>query len=48
MSLPTADSSLDGRLLSDVYREHRVGWEKLLASLGLPTNIGIVKSMTVG
>lgn len=36
------------RLLSDLYRESGVGWEKLLQRLGLPTNIGIVKSMTVG
>ena len=48
MSQPEADSSLENRLLSDLYRERRVGWEKLLTSLGLPTNIGIVKTMTLG
>ena len=48
MSLPEANASLDHHLLSDLYRERRVGWEKLLTSLGLPTNIGIVKTMTLG
>lgn len=38
----------DAQLLSDLYREHRVSWEKLLKKLGLPTNIGIVNSMTLG
>lgn len=42
------DESLDRRLLSDLYREYRIGWEKLLRRLALPTNIGIVKTMTVG
>ena len=48
MSQPEANASLDRHLLSDLYRERRVGWEKLLTSLGLPTNIGIVKTMTLG
>ena len=48
MSTPPTDSSLDGRLLSDLYRERQIGWEKLLASLGLPAGIGIVKMMTLG
>ena len=48
MSTPPTASSLDGRLLSDLYRERQIGWEKLLASLGLPTGIGIVKTMTLG
>jgi hypothetical protein len=48
MPTPTTDSSLDGRLFSDLYREYRLGWEKLLTALGLPTNIGIVKTMTLG
>lgn len=38
----------DEQLLSDLYRERRLSWERLLASLGLPTNIGIVKTMTLG
>ncbi len=48
MSQPETKSALDGQLLSDLNRERRVGWEKLLTSLGLPTNIGIVKTMTLG
>lgn len=46
--MPESESELDRRLLSDLYREFGIGWEKLLTKLGLPTNIGIVKTMTVG
>lgn len=48
MSIPITDPSLDQRLLGDLYGEYRLGWEKLLSTLGLPTNIGIVKTMTLG
>jgi hypothetical protein len=48
MSTPTTNLSLDQRLLSDLYLEYRLGWEKLLTTFGLPTNIGIVKTMTLG
>jgi ATP-dependent DNA helicase RecQ len=48
MSSTTIDPSWDGRLLADLYKESRVGWEKLLAKLGLPSNIGIIKTMTLG
>lgn len=40
--------ALDQQLLSDLYKQYHLGWEKLLAKLGLPINIGIVKTMTLG
>src|SRR5690349_11458652 len=46
--MPENDRPPDDRLLGELYREQRVGWERLLTNLGLPTNIGIVRSMTVG
>lgn len=48
MPAPETDASQDQRLLSDLYNEHRISWEKLLGKFGLPTNIGIVRSMTFG
>lgn len=46
--MPETHRTLDERLLSDLYLEQRVGWEKLLSRLGLPANIGITRTMTVG
>lgn len=46
--MPKQKESCDQRLLSDLYDEHRLGWDKLLDKLGLPRNIGIVSTMTLG
>jgi len=43
MAIDDTDSTLDA-----LRRKYRLGWEKLLAKLGLPSNIGIVNSMTLG
>jgi len=48
MSAPEDTLSFDQRYLSDLYREYRLNWAKFLAKLGLPANIGIFKSMTLG
>jgi transcriptional regulator with XRE-family HTH domain len=39
---------LDQRFLLELWRERGLAWDKLLAELGLPNNIGIVRTMTLG
>jgi ATP-dependent helicase HepA len=48
MSQPETGPGLDQQRLIDIWGERRVGWEQLLKSLGLPTNVGIVRTMTLG
>jgi hypothetical protein len=46
MPQPDPNHLLDVHPLSDLYKQYRMGWDKLLKKLGLPTDIGIVKTMT--
>jgi transcriptional regulator with XRE-family HTH domain len=40
--------SLDDRLLCEIYLGSGLGWDSLLEQFGLPANIGIVNTMTLG
>ena len=48
MPQPETDAASDRQLLGDLYRQHGLGWERLLTKLGLPTDAGITKAMTMG
>lgn len=48
MPINETDPDLDRYSLDDLYRQFKVSWEKLLAKFGLPPNIGIRRTMTLG